>query len=529
LAFLLFQFFQGRKSAVETKQGGVPMTIQDWLTLRTYHHTQFADIRYLLELKERQDVTISLCLPTLNEASTIGPIITTLSRHLQKKFPLIDEILVIDSGSEDNTVTIARNAGARVFFSGNILPENGMVRGKGENLWKSLFVAKGDIIVWVDTDIRNMHPRFVYGLVGPILTNRDIGYVKGFYRRPLQVGKKLQPVGGGRVTEILVKPFFNALFPNLAVFQQPLSGEYAGRREILERVPFFTGYGVETGLLIDLEARFGLQRMAQVDLEVRIHRNQDLQALKKMAMGILRVLFLRAEQHGKLLLLDTFKNHLLEIFKHEHFGYQMNFTEINEIERPPMITVPAYQKKYGLDEEHLALLQEVPSPLPFKSISPYLDTRLIILNGTATTKKSVLWELSNLLYHRGVVSNPGELLHQFYRRESLATTGMEKGIAIPHAIYPQVKQLKIAIYRPQQGVDFGALDAAPTHLIFAVVAPISRRPQYLNVLSVLARILRNRRFRTLLMAAKTPIELLQILKKADAMLRLNREFQESGS
>ncbi len=503
------------------------MNIQNWLKLRTFHYRQFADIPFLVQLKKRQKVTISLCLPTLNEAQTIGKIVTTLSRHLQQKDNLVDEIIVIDSGSEDDTVKIARKAGARVFYSGDILPEQGMIRGKGENLWKSLYVANGDIIVWIDTDIRNIHPRFVYGLVGPLLYSREIGYVKGFYRRPLQVGRKLQPIGGGRVTEILVKPFFNALFPQLSVFQQPLSGEYAGRRELLERVPFFTGYGVETGLLIDLESRFGITRMAQVDLDVRIHRNQDLYALKKMAMGILRVLFLRAEQQGKLILLDTFKNQIIDLLKHEQFGYELNITEISEIERPPIITVPAYQKKLGLDEEQLVLIRDHRIPRPTASISPFLDTRLVVLDGTATSKKEVLWELCKLFYHQGVVENPGELFYQFNQREAIATTGLEKGVAIPHAIYSNVKTLKIAIYRPRQSIDFAALDARPTTLILAVVAPITRRQQYLSVLASLSRILRDSRFRNLMEQADTPAEMVQILKKADILLKLNREFQEA--
>ncbi len=503
------------------------MHIQEWLKLRTFHHHQFSDISSLLDLKRQKHTTISLCLPTLNEEATIGKIISTLSKHLQQKFPLIDEIIVIDSGSEDDTVRIARKAGAQVYYSQDILPEHGTVRGKGENLWKSLHVANGDIIVWIDTDIRNIHPRFVYGLVGPLLYNREIGYVKGFYRRPLQVGKKLQPVGGGRVTEILVKPFFNALFPQLAAFQQPLSGEYAGRRELLERVPFFTGYGVETGLLIDLEARFGLQRLAQVDLEVRVHRNQDLHALKKMAMGILRVLFLRAEQQGKLILLDTFKNHLMDIYKHEQLGYELSLTEISEIERPPIITVPAYQQKQGLDEEQLVIMRDNRSRRPITSISPFLDSRLVVLNGTATSKKEVLWDLCKLFYNHGVVQNPGELMHQFCRREAIATTGMEKGIAIPHAIYANVKTLKIAIYRPLNPIDFAALDARPTSLILAVVAPLPRRQQYLNVLASLSRTLRNSRFRVMLEQAQSPKEVVRILKKADVLLKLNREFQEA--
>lgn len=503
------------------------MNISDWVNLRTFHHRQFSDITSLLELKKSHHTSVSLCLPTLNEVNTLGRIIKILRRELQLRFPLIDEILVVDSGSTDGTVELARKMGVPVYFADQILPQVGSVRGKGENLWKSLYAARGDIIVWVDTDIENMHPRFVYGLLGPMLFQKEIGFVKGFYRRPLRVGKKLAPVGGGRVTEILVKPFFNMLFPQLALFQQPLSGEYAGRREILERIPFFTGYGVETAMLIDIEARFGLARMAQVDLEVRIHRNQDLEALKKMAYGILRILLMRAEQQGKVILMESIKNQLVSLIHSTQRRYEIVLQEIQEIERPPIILQEAYQKLRKLEEDDLILVQEVQKrrKMPLASLSPYLDPGLMILEGMSHRKDRVLEELSRLCFERGVVPSAAQLLHEFMKRETSLSTGVGEGIAIPHAMYPGVRKLQVLLYRNVGGVHFDALDGAPVRLVLAVVAPPDRRSQYLDVLSSISSVVKDVRIRELLLRAETAEEVITILRKAEIMKRFERELR----
>ncbi|NOX36830.1 MAG: glucosyl-3-phosphoglycerate synthase [Calditrichaeota bacterium] len=503
------------------------MRLNDWLQLRTFHHQQFSDLHLLYQKKRDLQVSISLCLPTLNEEETIGQIIKILKKELYDRVPLLDEILVIDSGSTDRTVEIARKHGAMVYYANDVLREYGTVRGKGENLWKSVYLAKGDIIIWLDTDIQNMHPRFVYGLIGPLLFQKEIGFVKGFYRRPIKIGKKLQPVGGGRVTEILVKPFFNLLYPQLSVFQQPLSGEYAGRREILERIPFFTGYGVETGLLIDIEDRFGLHRMAQVNLEVRIHRNQDLQALRKMATGILRVLFTRAEQHGKLVLMEALKPQLMNLIQSDQHQFELMVQDLQEFERPPMILLEPYQQLRGLDEEDLVIIEEIQKKrrYPFTTFSQFLDPRLVILDGEARNKDDVLSEISQHLASIGIVSNRAQLLHEFYRRENSLTTGIGSGIAIPHAIFPEVKNMKILIYRSRAGVDFHSLDGQLVHLIFAVIAPVTRRRQYLEILASLSNILKDQRFRELLMRAASRQEIIQILRKAEVVKRIAHELQ----
>jgi len=237
----------------------------DSLLDRTWHHSRFSDIGRLVALKEQKGLKISLAFPTLNEEATIGKEILVIRTELMDRFPLLDEIVVIDSSSQDKTRQVAEQYGARVVESKDILPNHGTYRGKGENLWKSLYALQGDIIVWVDADIANIAPKFVYGLVGPLLEDDSIGYVKAFYERPMRSSSGIAPSGGGRVTEILVRPIFSLFYPQLARLIQPLSGEYAGRRSLLEQLAFSVGYGVELGHLIDVYHEFGIESLAQVE------------------------------------------------------------------------------------------------------------------------------------------------------------------------------------------------------------------------------------------------------------------------
>ena len=209
------------------KSNNFTMKVAEWFDHNRYKASSFSDIRDLVQLKKKQKLTISLVIPTYNEEKTIERIVTTLKEEFVTNYKLLDEIVVVDSGSKDNTLEIAKKAGACVYLASKILKRKGDFRGKGENLWKALYVTKGDIICWVDADIKNMHPRFVYGLVGPLLANKNIDYVKPFYKRPIKVGGSLQPLGGGRVTELLIRPLFNMYFPRLTGFIQPLSGEGA--------------------------------------------------------------------------------------------------------------------------------------------------------------------------------------------------------------------------------------------------------------------------------------------------------------
>jgi glucosyl-3-phosphoglycerate synthase len=226
--------------------------IEQWLETNTFHHGEFWDLLQLVELKEKKGLKISLCIPTLNEEKTIGKEIVIFKSELMDRYPLIDEIAVIDSGSTDKTRETAAAFGADVYLSGEILPSQGSKRGKGENLWKAIYQLEGDIICYVDADIKNIHPRFATGLIAPLIMKDDMQYVKAFYDRPLAFSQGVRPSGGGRVTEILVRPLFSLFFPELTSLIQPLSGEYAVRREVLESIPFPIGYGVETSHIIDV-------------------------------------------------------------------------------------------------------------------------------------------------------------------------------------------------------------------------------------------------------------------------------------
>jgi glucosyl-3-phosphoglycerate synthase len=250
---------------------------------RTFHHTDFA-ARELAEQKARQGHVVSVCLPARDEAATVGQNVELLRTTLLEAVGLVDEILVVDDHSVDRTAEIAAKAGARVVSVDDVLPELGPGEGKGEALWKSVAAAEGDLIVWCDADILDFGPRFVVGLVGPLLAGPDIGFVKGFYDRPVEGSAH----GGGRVTELMARPAIAALFPHLASIVQPLSGEYAGRRSLLERLPFVQGYGVDLGLLIDIAELEGSEAIAQVDLGTRRHRNRPIDELGPQALAVLQ-------------------------------------------------------------------------------------------------------------------------------------------------------------------------------------------------------------------------------------------------
>ena len=319
----------------------ISILVDKWFAENTFHADEFNHLHDLVELKKKQGVTISLALPALNEAETVGKVIRTMKKELMQRVPLLDEIVLIDSDSTDRTREIATKEGVPVFIHQHLLPDMDPRPGKGEALWKSLLVTKGDIIVWIDTDIVNIHPRFVYGIIGPLLINPQVQLVKGFYRRPLRVGQKMQAGGGGRVTELTARPLLNLFYPELSGVVQPLSGEYGGRREALERVTFYSGYGVETGLLIDIYEKFGLQAIAQVDLLERIHHNQHLEALSKMSFAIIQTVMRKLEKRfGRNLLEDVDRS--MKMIRHDNKGYFLEVEQITEYERSPMIEVPEY-------------------------------------------------------------------------------------------------------------------------------------------------------------------------------------------
>lgn len=300
----------------------------------------------MVEAKEKQDLTISLCLPTLNEEETIGKEVVLFKSELVDRYPLLDEIAVIDSGSDDKTLEVAQNFGADTYVADEILPHIEPKKGKGENLWKAIYQLEGDIIVYVDADISNIHPRFVYGLVAPLIYRSEVQYVKAFYDRPLAISGEKRPSGGGRVTEILIRPLFSLFFPELTGIIQPLSGEYAVRREVLEQIHFPIGYGVETSHLIDVYTKFGLDAFAQTDLDQRVHENKSTRALGKMAFGILQTFLKRAKALDIIDNMRDFETILRQTQAVED-RYEQKELEIIEEERPPMIEIAEYREKFG--------------------------------------------------------------------------------------------------------------------------------------------------------------------------------------
>jgi glucosyl-3-phosphoglycerate synthase len=268
--------------------------------MQRFHFSAFSDTSALVKLKATDGLRISVCIPTLNEEETIGKIVSTIREELASDNGLVDEIIVIDSDSDDATVGVARSAGAMVHRSREVIAGEGDHLGKGENLWKALHVSTGDIICYVDGDISNFHSGFITGLVGPLLTDPRLDYVKAYYERPLAYGDESHSTGGGRVSEILIRPLISLFYPELGGILQPLSGEYAARRATLESLAFPTGYGVEIAHLIDLAQAGQISRIAQTDLVTRIHRNRDDGELGSMAFALLKVVFRRLQRDGKI-------------------------------------------------------------------------------------------------------------------------------------------------------------------------------------------------------------------------------------
>jgi len=289
--------------------------------IRTFHHSEFTPERLLAA---KGATSVSVCLPARNEDTTVGSIVETLRVDLLDT-GIIDEIVVVDDHSTDDTAAVAKEAGARVADAASILPDFGGGHGKGEVLWKSLFVTEGDIVLWCDSDISEFGSRFVTGLLGPLLCEPGVDVAKGFYRRP-----EREREGGGRVTELVARPLLSLYFPELAGLRQPLSGEYGGRREVLERLPFFQGYGVDIGLLIDLAARFGVDGLVQVDLDIRLHRNRSLTDLGPQAMSIMQTVLSRVDIELAPAVAELRRPGLAPV-------------TVDVSERPPMIDVGSYR------------------------------------------------------------------------------------------------------------------------------------------------------------------------------------------
>lgn len=308
--------------------------VEAWFRDNTYRR-QGLEETDLLELKEASGTSVTVCLPALNEEATIGAICEAISQRLVRP-GLVDALVVIDSGSADATREVSHAAGADVFRATEILPDSGPgVGGKGESLWKSLAVIDSDIVLWLDSDTRNFDPVFVTALLGPLLQDPDLLFVKGYYERPLATDGTIARAGGGRVTELGIRPLLNLLHPMLTGFIQPLSGEYGGRREALLDVPFRTGYDVDVVLLVDLVERFGIDALGQADLGRREHRNRDIDALGLMSFEVMRGLLMRLEELGRIKTLGELPASLVR-FMHERDGWQPHPSTSVAHERPPM-------------------------------------------------------------------------------------------------------------------------------------------------------------------------------------------------
>ncbi|MFC0033209.1 glucosyl-3-phosphoglycerate synthase [Micromonospora chaiyaphumensis] len=269
--------------------------MEAWATYRTTSADDWP-ARRLVRAKGASRV--SVVLPARNEEATVGAIVSTIRQHLMDRVPLVDELIVVDSRSTDRTAQVARAAGAEVVSQDAMTRGLPRLTGKGDALWAGLAAAEGDVVAFVDADLREFRPHFVTGLVGPLLTDPSVDFVKGFYHRPLVGATGVESDGGGRVTELMARPLLNLFWPELAGFVQPLAGEYAGRRDVLAQVPFVSGYGVETAMLIDLLDLVGLDSLAQVDLGERKHRHQDTAALGRMSAQILLTVWSRLQRRG---------------------------------------------------------------------------------------------------------------------------------------------------------------------------------------------------------------------------------------
>jgi glucosyl-3-phosphoglycerate synthase len=324
--------------------------VEAWTTYRTGNAAQWTT-RQLVRAKGA--TTVSVVIPARNEQDTVGAIVTTIRQALRDRTGLVDEIVVVDSRSTDATARVAAEAGARVVGQDDVTRGLPRLDGKGDALWSGLACARGDVVAFVDGDLREFSPHFVTGLLGPLLTDRSVEFVKGFYHRPLVGTASVEADGGGRVTELSARPLLNLFWPELAGFVQPLAGEYAGRRRTLERIPFVSGYGVEIAMLIDLLDLVGLDALAQVDLGERLHRHQGTEALGRMSAQIMVTAWSRLHRRG-LVDTPTPPSTMLTQFRRggvgtlPHLNREIVATNIDVEERPPLAGLTGGRGRRGM-------------------------------------------------------------------------------------------------------------------------------------------------------------------------------------
>ncbi|HET6949031.1 MAG TPA: glucosyl-3-phosphoglycerate synthase [Acidimicrobiales bacterium] len=285
-------------------------------------HYRDVPLRAMVAAKRDQGLVVSVCIPAHNEEDTVAKVVTRIRRYLVDRLALVDEVLVLDDHSVDGTAKVAAAAGARVVQARDVLADVAGGGGKGEALWRSLYVARGDIVLWCDADITDFGSRFVVGLLGPLLVDPAVSFVKGFYERPVADGSS-----GGRTTELMARPVLATLFPHLSTIMQPLSGEFGGRRTLLEQLPFVRGYGVDIGLLIDTAEAVGPHGIVQVDLGTRVHRNRPLDELGPQALTVLQTALDRAGVRAA---------NPATLLRPAHPPLVRAFAEL-----PPLVTLPA--------------------------------------------------------------------------------------------------------------------------------------------------------------------------------------------
>ena len=307
--------------------------VEQWLNTRSWSMSD-RPLHKIMAAKRASGQSVSVVLPALNEEETVGDIVAIIRHDLMRQVPLVDEIVVVDSGSTDRTSEVAAAAGAKVVHRDEILPRLPAVPGKGEVLWRSLLVTTGDIVCFIDADLKEFSSDFVTGIVGPLLTDPGVDLVKAMYDRPLGSATGQ----GGRVTELMARPLLNMHWPQLAGFVQPLGGEYAARRSLLEQLPFPVGYGIELGMLVDALHLVGLDALAQVDVGVRKHRHQDGQALGRMSAAIYRTAQLRLAR-GHLI------RPVLTQFERGRDGFEPRTYSVDLEERPPMVEISEYARR----------------------------------------------------------------------------------------------------------------------------------------------------------------------------------------